>query len=104
MQYPKPITPRDSKYKAWIKLQPCFGCNQNPAGDAHHYQPIGGGCGWGMTVSDLWCIPACRMCHTAAQNDKYFFSEVGREDGPADDRWVLVRIIKFHDEYFNWGM
>ena len=97
---PKLKTPRDSKYKVWVKLQPCFNCGQAPAGDPHHYQPIGGGCGVGMKVSDLWCIPLCRDCHISAQNDRFFFAD---GDGMNDDRWVLVKIIKMHDEYFNWG-
>ncbi len=105
---PKPKTPRDSKYKAWIKLQPCFNCGKTPAGDPHHYQPIGGGCGIGMKVSDLWCIPLCRTCHIGAQNDKFFFSEIKRVSQDyscelPDDRWILVKIIKLHDEYYNWG-
>ena len=97
---PKPTTPRNKAYKEWIKTLPCFSCGKTPAGDPHHYQEVGGGCGVGMTVSDLWCVPLCRLCHGQAQNDKYFLAE---KTGTAemDDREVLRAIIKYHDEYFG---
>jgi len=99
---PKPQTPRDSPYKKWIKTQPCLNCGKTPAGDPHHYQEVGGGCGVGMKVSDLWCVPLCRLCHTAAQNDKCFLSATKDIEGQEpDDRWVLVAIIKYHDRYFT---
>ena len=96
---PKPKTPRNKKYKDWIKTQPCLKCGRTPC-DPHHYTQIGGGCGWGMKVSDYWCVPMCRECHIGAHDDKWFLSETPYEEGKEpDDRWVLVRIIKYHDEY-----
>lgn len=61
MMDPKRITPRDKKYLAFIREQPCLihGCNGVPVDPAHGP----GRRGAALKASDWTCLPLCRKHH-----------------------------------------
>ena len=51
------------QYRAWIKTKPCLFCGDSPV-DPHHVRtPINAGLG--VTPPHFYCLPICRLCHTA---------------------------------------
>ncbi len=63
MRFPKSQQFKDPEYLAWARLQPCFNCGVEPAGEAHHtlHKSMGG-----AFVRDDSAVPACRRCHMRA--------------------------------------
>lgn len=62
----KVIPWRSTKYLEFIREQDCSNCGQpaHVAGiDAHHINGRGLGKGMGSKISDIFCIPVCRVCH-----------------------------------------
>ncbi len=58
---------RSEKYRAHVRSFPCLAC-EGPASDAHHLR-FAQDRGIGLKVSDEFCVPLCRKCHT--DNHKY---------------------------------
>lgn len=54
---PKPVTPRDEAYKAWIREQACLACGRTPS--EPHHQPARGHGSTGRKTSDYRCVPLC---------------------------------------------
>jgi hypothetical protein len=50
----------DEEHLAWIRKQPCSGCNARGPNDAHH--PTGAGLA--LKAPDREAVPLCRLCHT----------------------------------------
>jgi len=53
-------TPRNWKYKAWIRTLPCVVCGHTPSEAAH----TGSDGGTSLKASDYSCVPLCCDCHT----------------------------------------
>lgn len=58
---PKPKTPRDPKYLAFIRSKPCCICDK-PA-EPHHESGLGDSGGMALKCSDYFAIPLCRFHH-----------------------------------------
>lgn len=56
---PKRITPRDEKYKQYVREQPCAVCDRTPCEPCHSF----GRRGERIKSSDYSCIPLCTMHH-----------------------------------------
>jgi hypothetical protein len=68
-----PKTPRNWKYKAWIRTLPCGVCGATPSEAAH----TGSDGGTSLKASDYSCVPLCCDCHTQGPLS---YHQLGRED------------------------
>lgn len=59
MMFPKMKTPRDPKYLAWLRKQPCAFCGAAPPSEVSHH----GRHGIAIKASDHLALPSCRRCH-----------------------------------------
>ena len=59
MMFPKPHTPRDPKYLAWIRTLPCIQCGATHYVQAHHAESGG----MGIKASDHTALPLCYLHH-----------------------------------------
>jgi hypothetical protein len=57
---------RSTKYKKWVKQQPCIIC-ENPEVDPHHIKGIGHLSGCAMKAPDWALIPLCSRHHEEVQ-------------------------------------
>lgn len=65
-------TPRNYKYRGFVRTLPCAVCGCNPSEAAH----TGNDGGMGLKSSDYSCIPLCRDCHTLSENS---YHRLGRQ-------------------------
>jgi len=56
---PKIRTPRDSKYLAWLRTQPCVVCLNPVTGQSHHTESGG----ISLVGSDYSAVPICSLHH-----------------------------------------
>lgn len=66
MMLPKPKTPRDKKYLAFIRTLPCCDCGLPGPSEAHHIFTGG----MALKCSDYDTVPLCRGCHYRADKRK----------------------------------
>jgi len=59
---PRPKTNRDKKYLAWLRQQPCVGCNQPKTPDFDIVYTHKGG-GMALKGPDSEALPLCTYCH-----------------------------------------
>lgn len=62
--FKKPEKWREKRYTDWVKTLTCVSCQVMPADDPHHINVRGLGKGMATKVSDCFCIPLCRLCHS----------------------------------------
>lgn len=66
MMLPKPSTPRDKKYLAFIRKQPCCRCGSKFQIEAHHTSTGG----IGLKGSDYDAVSLCFFCHKNMDNHR----------------------------------
>ena len=62
----KRVTPRDEKYRDWVKTLPCLECMKPAPSEAHHTETGG----IGIKGSDYSCVPLCLNHHAEWHNTK----------------------------------
>ena len=69
----KQTTWRSEKYLKFVREQDCVNCGK-PANidgmDAHHITGANLGKGIGTKIADIFCVPACRKCHTQIHSNQ----------------------------------
>lgn len=55
----------DERYKAFVREQPCFGCEQSPGNELNPIDPhhVANRRWRNVNRDDFTCIPLCRRCH-----------------------------------------
>ena len=86
---PKPQTPRDPKYLAWIRTLPCLFCGKPGPSQAHHTATGG----MSLKGSDFSCVPLCGDCHSIMH------TEHGKR--LTEDNSSMDQAIERLQEYYN---
>jgi hypothetical protein len=83
----KPNLRRDRHHLDFVKSLPCMVCYAQPAGDPHHIRQGTDG-GAGLTPSDRYAVPLCRLCHSRLHDGEARFWAALKID-PQDTAWAL---------------
>lgn len=61
--FQKQVTPRDPKYLAYIRTQPCVICGSTDTERIHAHHTSGAGRGTGIKSADYFAVPLCYLHH-----------------------------------------
>lgn len=70
---------KSKKYRDFVVSLPCICCSVPPEVigiDPHHINVKGLGKGTGSKISDIFCIPLCRRCHTLIHKDSNMIDQM----------------------------